>query len=881
MKTIPPTLKPSCIAIAFSPKLIGSTAEILEPRIAPAIITAPAVFTYTDADGDDVKVHVAGTGTVEFLDAAQMDVSTVVGGANIATIVIRNPGKDFALTFADTNPAAGDNVIELGKIAGDSGARLPVIKGIFTIDSALSVTYNLGGYTGTDFSDGGGLQILGSVTQPGGGGSGLDLQTLKTGRTVSLRDGIAAGASAAVAGDVAGRFIAGGSVAGTVEFGSLSGAARFAEAPGGVTIAGDLSGRLSVTGGVGIIPSGLIDVDGSLTSTARVNAGALHLDVAKNVSGFLEVTQDLTLSVGRNLNDALVLGGANATVNVGGSLIKSGVFVQGAIAAGSTIGKNVVDSEISTGTGLALDIGPTATPPVGSVIRSRLSGGSGAAAISIAAAVTDSEISAGGGGSIDIGGNVSGAFILPDGDPGTVDVVTLTVGGDVHKSQVGSATVSLDATILGGVIGSKLLSGDSMTVSIGRGISRSEFNAGTSLNATVTGDIVKSKLMAGTTLSATATGNVKESKLIVGGQIHMSVDGRMADSRLTAESTIALTTGGNVVRSQLISGSTVDVSIGGSVKKSSLLAANAIIADIAADLIVGRFFCGDVGNIGVDGADLTVGGVIASTIIDSGQGVTVGSAASIADDVIIHSARDANLTVDGVVGARISAAGNVTVSAGGSFAGSINAGQSVQLDLGDPGNPGAPPHGIMTPGDIRAGGNLSLHTTGKVSARRIEVGGSVVDFAVGGKFSAPLHVAGNFFVGSNSATSAVIIGGKVTASTLIEIDGNLGGPVNSTAKLVFGDAFAGRLAVGGRLLVDLEFDGPVSTLGFAGGIGPATASDTIAQIVVNGKLDRLTSGSLFKRAGANGGDFVDGAGTITGTLAASGGALVVEPEDFS
>jgi hypothetical protein len=116
---------------------------------------------------------------------------------------------------------------------------------------------------------------------------------------------------------------------------------------------------------------------------------------------------------------------------------------------------------------------------------------------------------------------------------------------------------------------------------------------------------------------------------------------------------------------------------------------------------------------------------------------------------------------------------------------------------------------------------------------------------------------------------------------LIEIDGDLGGAMDSAARLVFGDAFAGRLAVGGRLLVDLEFDGPVSTIGFAGGIGPTTVGDNIAQIVVNGKLDRLTSGSLFKRTSMNGGDFVDGAGTTTGTLAANGGALVVEPEDFS
>jgi hypothetical protein len=875
MKTIHPTFDPTRIAAALSPKLIGSTVEILEARIAPAIITAPAVFTYTDADGDDVKVKVGGTGTVEFLDAAQMDVSLVPGGANIATIVIRNPGKDFALTFADTNPATGDNVIELGRIAGDGGARLPVIKGIFTIDSATSVTYNLGGYTGTDFVKRGGLDILGGLTQSAVDGSSLDLLTLKSGRTVSLRDGIAVGASAAVAGDVAGRFLAGGSVAGTVALGSLSGAARFAEVSGGVTIDGDLSGRLSVTGGVGVVPSGLIEVNGSLTPTARVNAGALNLDVAKNASGFLEVVQDLTLSVGKNLNGALVLAGANTLVNVGASVIESGVFVQGAIAAGSTIGKNVVDSEIASGTGLMLAIGPTTMPPAGSVIRSRIAGGSGDATISVANAVTDSEITGGSAVMLDVGGNVTGADISPDGN------LTVTVGGDLSRSQVGSKSMSLDATIAGSVVRSKLLTADSLTVSVGRGLSLSEIGAGTAINATVTGNVVDSKLTAGSTLSATASGNVVHSKLLVGGQIDFSVDGKVTKSRLTAESTIALTTGGNVVRSHLISGSTADVSIGGSLRKSSLLAANAVVAEITGDVADSRIFSVDVGVAVTDGAELSIGGALTGTIIDSGQGVTIGSAALIGDDVIIHSARDVNLTVGGLVGARISAAGNVTISAGGSFAGSINAGQSVQLALGDPGNPTAPPHGIMTPGEIRAGGNLSLHTTGKVKAGFIEVGGSVVDFGVGGKFNAPLHVAGNFFVGSNSAMSATIIAGKVTASTLIEIDGNLGGPVDSAAKLVFASEFLGRLAVGGRLLVDLDFGGSVSTLGFAGGIGPATAGDGIAQIVVNGQLNRLTSGSLFKRTNANGGDFVDSAGTITGTLAASGGALVVEPEDFS
>jgi hypothetical protein len=422
----------------------------------------------------------------------------------------------------------------------------------------------------------------------------------------------------------------------------------------------------------------------------------------------------------------------------------------------------------------------------------------------------------------------------------------------------------MDATIAGGVIRSKLLSGDSMTLSVGGNISQSQLNAGDTINATVSGKVVKSKMIAG-------------------GALSLFANEKVSDCELTAETTLTLSTGGNVVRRQMIAGSTLDVSAGGSVMKSQLLPANSLVADIAGNLVASLLSNVDGAGVAtnIDGMQLAIGGVVTSTGIDSAQGVTITKAISIGDDVIIKSARDANLAVGGSVGAHILAAGNVTVAAGGSFTGSVNAGQSVQFDLGDPGNVGAPLAGIATAHEIRAGGNLSLHTTGKVQAKQIDVGASVVDFAVGGEFDATLHVAGNFFVGSNSATSAMIIAGKVTASTLIEIDGDLGGDATAAAKLIFGNAFLGRLVVGGRLVADLEFDGSVNTIGVAGGIGPTTAGDGIAQIIVKGSLNRLTSGSLFNRTDANGGDFVDGAATKTGSLTASGGAPVVEPEDFS
>src|SRR4051794_19880990 len=74
--------------------------EVLESRIAPATV-APGTFTYTDADGDAIKIDLLGKGSVDFLDASGADVS--VSHLSIAKIVVTAPNSAFALLVSDTN----------------------------------------------------------------------------------------------------------------------------------------------------------------------------------------------------------------------------------------------------------------------------------------------------------------------------------------------------------------------------------------------------------------------------------------------------------------------------------------------------------------------------------------------------------------------------------------------------------------------------------------------------------------------------------------------------------------------------------------------------------------------------------------------------------
>ncbi|MEA3212683.1 MAG: hypothetical protein QOE70_5740 [Chthoniobacter sp.] len=821
-----------------------AAAELLEPRIAPASIAVGATATYTDASGDVVKVKVTGTaGTADLLDATGSEVVGHAGGADIASIVVKDPSPDFALTFMDTNSAAGGNVITLGRITGDAGARLPLIGGVFTLDGAV---YQLGGFVGTNFAAGGGLRILGPlVGDPTTLAVDLDLTTLAKDTTVFLRDGVTASATVDIADNVAGNLTVGGKMAGNISVGAATGALQMKEITGHLNVETNLAGRLIVGDPAHLAPAstGTVKIIGSLLPTAAVTGpGNFRLEVGKDVSGSINVDGSLVLAVTGNLKAANVLVGDNLTLKVDGGIQRSAILAHHQVVAGSKTGKDVLSSSIVGGTGLNLDV-------TGSVIGSKFSGGSDALSAKITGKVLKSQFIGGSSMDLEVGLGVANSTILPDGDLG-LDVGQLPNGGtvpigtgDLIASRVGSKFASADVTVGGKVAATHFLAGDDYTLQTGRELIASDLFSGGNGDVTIGGFLAASRFVSGSQLKATAGGLVLSSSLIAGNDLTATASAGLAASRLES-------TDGSVV-----------ATIVGSVLTTGFEA----------------------------GADLTVNVSDLTVALPQG-GIKVLKPGSLAPGVLLNAGGDASIVASGKVGARVIAGGDVSIDVDSEFSGSVNAAGDLTLEAPSVKIVGSVAGGTVPASalagtlggsnpvprrGLRAGGDLILLTDGNVLAPLIDVGGNVTDFAVGGTFSAPMFVAGNFLAGTTAA-SAMVIGGVVAPSAFIQIGGNVGSN-DSAPKLMFTKGFGGRLEVLGSLLTDLEFGGSVKSLIFTGGIGAAILGDKIADIIVHGALGLLHSGSLFTSTSANEGKFRNGAGTITGTLLADDGILLIGP----
>lgn len=807
-------------------------AEVLESRIAPAVLT-PGVSTYTDGNGDVVKIQVAGKFTsVDFLDAAQHDVLT--NGGDIASVVVTGAGPDFALTFADTS-SAGDGVIELGTISGPSGARLPLIKGISTIAADGAATFHLGGFIGAGFSPNGGLNLLGDVTGSAAAGSGLDVKTIGASNMVTLRDGIAAGATVKL-GNVAGSFSAGTAVDGTLDVANVTGTLLLGEVSGKVTITNSLAGRLVVADTA--VDSngdftGLIEVKKSIALTTRIQATAgLNLEVDGNASGIIETNGDLVLAVGANLANATITVGEDLTLTVGKALQTTTITVQGDILAPSKIAKDVTGSIITGGRGVELDID-------GSLIKTRLSSGIDEGTVTVGRKITNSRLFAGRDLTVSAGkGGINGSEILPDG------TLTLQVTGAIRGSQIGSKSDSLEAIVTASAINSQFMAADEGKLTVGK--------------------------------------NLLSSRFVSGSDATIHVTGQVASSRF-------------------VSGSDLTMDVGAAIRKSKLLPANGL------DLQVGYSLLGSTVQTSDGDAFLTIGGGLAGTTVDSGENLSIDmKSVPIANTVTIRATEDVAIRMTGDIASNIFTGGNVAITTDGAFAGILHAGGNVDFNVGSiAGIPTtstaptssttstttvAPPTAVtptttVTPtppaaprAGIWVGGNYSLTTKGAVGSRPTEVAGDLTGLSVGGTFNTALRVAGNFVTGATD-TTVTVINGAVASSALIEIDGNIGSST-SASKIVFGNAFSGRLQVGGRLLADLDFESSANRINIAGGSGAAMLGDKIADIVVKGNLTSLNSGSLFNTTGTGRGDFVDGAGNVIGTLEVDGTLKTVTQAGF-
>ena len=845
---------------APSPLNRPGTIECLETRIAPAAVVTPATFSYTDGDGDSVQVQISGkAGEVEFLDAAGGDVHAA--GGDIAKIVITKPSADFAISFADLNSVTGlgvgDNVIKLGVISGANGARLPIIKGIFTANSTPAVAYPLTGFVGTDFSTGGGLTIVGDVLGDGVTATpDVDLMSLAKTASITIGD-VASGATVRITGKSMGNFRAQG-FDGDLSIGTVAGLVQIGHIGGSFTVVKDVSGRIAL-GDLVAFPAGTSETltvgGGILKSGAIYAAMDLSLDVTKSVAGSVTTGGSLNAEVGGGLAGANLLAGQDLTLDITGATTGSSIVANNLITGGTTFRKGISGSMIVGGTGANLDV-------IGSVVKSRISGGTGSMNASVSAKVQGSQFLTGGDMIITTASSIEGSTILPDGR------LDLTVGSP-GQGLPGFTSV----------IGSNIGSGStSATVNIGGGVVNSRFTAGTDLNLTVERSVIGAKAEAANDLT--------------------------------------LDIGRHALKSRFVSGSDADVTIGGQLANSALVISNNLHAEVGKlGLPVPKgndFLAGVVASTleTSDGSlDVSVVGPVASSLFVSGQHATVKVADLTGELPITHQIKlialgtttaavrimaPGDVTFDstgnGAAAPQITAGGEVDVEVAGKFGGSVRAGSNAKLKaksvaLGATGLRVDGDLSLVVEGNLTAAGGAAKTGTTTTTpppaagGPAIFVKGNVKDFRVGGNFSAGVSVGGNFVAGTTTA-AATVIGGTVSASSFLHISGNLGSD-DTAPELIFGKGFAGQIEVAGSLLGDLTFNGNVNRLTILGLIGPATPGgilgDGVADILVKGKLSSFTAGSLFKRTNDTDGTFVNAANATTGVLHADAGALVVGP----
>ena len=293
--------------------------EILEARIAPAVLIAASGHSasYTDVDGDHVTVKVTGfaTGSGVFTPGLFTTVASGVGeqlqkldfgaggfdGANITFAVAKVPGGDGLANVGYVNSTGHDlgKVIvkgDLGQIdAGDATTATPGLK-------ALSVRS---------------LGRLGTDTQAGGG----DLKSNISGALGPLM----------VAGDVKDAYVdvsggADGKIGAITIGGSLIGGSN--QSSGSISSSGDMGavkiGR-DLKGGSGFLSAYIVSsaklasvsISGSLIGGSNPGSGAIH---SAGDMGAVKIGHDM--KGGSGIGSAQIFSSAKlAGVSIGGSLI--------------------------------------------------------------------------------------------------------------------------------------------------------------------------------------------------------------------------------------------------------------------------------------------------------------------------------------------------------------------------------------------------------------------------------------------------------------------------------------------------------------------------------------------------------------------------------
>jgi|GEM_PF-3301196 len=523
-------------------KNLHSSLEALETRIAPASINAAGtVLTYTDIDGDLVKITFTkvkvtdanftfstGTATDGVDTARTLDKINLIGAAGAGFTLTATPkgGKgdshanigeiDALATNLGTVSVDGDvNRVTAGSIADTvvgikSFTALSMGRTNFTSAPVFSEVKSAGSFVVKNAATDVRLTFLGNVQTLSIGGNfgdlianGSDINiagnvgTLKIGGSVLARD---TSHGSIKIGGTTGSFTLGGSL-----FGATSGSVTDFQVDLGtsaktITIGGDLQGKAAQGGGSLLVGSaGTIKIGGSLHGGVGTNTASLVvLTAAKSLSIGGDVRGFAGANTNQGLNGGSIVVDTIGSVRIGGSMIGtaaaggSGSYTGGSVGS-FTIGHNLI-SNTPTGNfldGVILLSGNLGSLKIGGdIIVGSPSSTNYEPVISVGGVI----------GSMSVGGSILGSTNHP------ATILAGGLGAAEGAAAIKSLSVKHDVRLASIVASYRWSTGSFLTANTGTGIGK----------VTIGGDLVASQVMAGTTPSSDGIPGTQDDGFVAG-----------------------------------------------------------------------------------------------------------------------------------------------------------------------------------------------------------------------------------------------------------------------------------------------------------------------------------------------------------------------------
>lgn len=458
MKAFPLSLRPSPAHATVTP------IEILESRIAPAIVVSPASFTYDDSDGDLVTVKSSVAGIWGPVGGAPAGATLIPSGAGELLTLLELPvaAAGATLSISAEPVAGGDGFVNVGRI--DASTAAIDLKSV-TVDGDLGEIDAGDGSTATLAIATLKVQSLGMFDFATADFSSDFVSTLDSLGKLDVKSDVA-GTTVSVLGDIASIKI-GGSLLGGDGF-TGAGFIGSSGSIGSVKIGGSLVGTEDSFSGtiLALGDIGPVKIGGSMLGGGGFGSASVH---AVGSLGNVKVGGSLLGGEGFDSATIVAEGGPVGDVKIGGSMLGGegegsaavfGVGIGNVKVAGNLLGRapgtaNIV-SEASIG-----DVG----------IKGNVIGH---------ADFSGQVFSESGIGKVTIGGNLIGGFgvssgsVNGDSDFGDLTVKGSILGGDGPGSGAIFTLGNLGVVKIGGDIhggrasgSGSLFAGDIVSLSVG------------------------------------------------------------------------------------------------------------------------------------------------------------------------------------------------------------------------------------------------------------------------------------------------------------------------------------------------------------------------------------------------------------------------------